>query len=77
LSLYLRSEAEAPVPEPMDFLSGLEAGWGAFVAFFSGLLVAFGVLLPWLIAAAVISAAIVLVVRWTRRRAAARATTGA
>jgi uncharacterized coiled-coil protein SlyX len=70
LSLYLRSEAEAPVQEPMDFLSGLQAGWGAFVAFFSGLLVALGVLLPWLIAAGLISAAIVLIVRWNRRRKA-------
>lgn len=75
LSLYLRSEAEAPVQEPMDFLSGLSAGWGAFVGFFSGLLVALGVLLPWLITAGLISAAIVLFVRWNRRRATARATT--
>jgi len=73
LSLYLRSEAEAPVQEPMDFLSGLAAGWGAFVAFFSGLLVALGVLLPWLVAAALISAAIVLIVRGNRRRKAAKA----
>jgi uncharacterized coiled-coil protein SlyX len=72
LSLYLRSEAEAPVPEPMDFVSGLQAGWGAFVGFFSGLLVALGVLLPWLVAAGLISAAIVLIVRWNRRRKAAR-----
>jgi uncharacterized coiled-coil protein SlyX len=72
LSLYLRSEAEAPVQQPMDFVSGLAAGWGAFVAFFSGLLVALGVLLPWLIAAAVISAAIVLLVRANRRRKAAQ-----
>ncbi len=73
LSLYLRSEAEAPVQEPMDFLSGLAAGWGAFVGFFSGLLVALGVLLPWLITAGLISAAIVLIVRWNRRRNAAKA----
>jgi hypothetical protein len=72
LSLYLRSEAEAPAPQPMDFLSGLAAGWAAFVAFFSGLLVALGVLLPWLLAAALISAAIVLLVRWNRRRKAAQ-----
>lgn len=72
LSLYLRSEAEAPVTQPMDFLSGLQAGWGAFVGFFSGLLVALGVLLPWLIAAALISTATVLIVRWNRRRKAAR-----
>ncbi|WP_395640266.1 DUF4349 domain-containing protein [Pseudolysinimonas sp.] len=73
LSLYLRSEAEAPTQEPMDFVSGLAAGWGAFVAFFSGLVVALGVLLPWLITAGLVSAAIVLIVRWNRRRKAARA----
>lgn len=72
LSLYLRSEAEAPVQEPMDFLTGLATGWAAFVGFFSGLLVALGVLLPWLIAAALISAAIVLIVRRNRRRRAAQ-----
>jgi len=71
LSLYLRSEAEAPKQEPMDFLSGLAAGWGAFVGFFSGLLVALGVLLPWLVAAGLISAVIVLIVRRNRRRKAA------
>lgn len=74
LSLYLRSEAEAPAQEPMDFLTGLAAGWGAFVGFFSGLLVALGVLLPWLIAAGIVSAAIVLFVRWNRRRKAASPT---
>ncbi len=73
LSLYLRSEAEAPVTPPMDFLGGLQAGWGAFVGFFSGLLVALGVLLPWLIAAALIAAATVLIVRANRRRKAAKA----
>lgn len=74
ISLYLRSEAEAPKQEPMDFLSGLSAGWTAFVAFFSGLLVALGVLLPWLVAAGIISAAIVLIVRWNRRRRGSGAT---
>jgi uncharacterized coiled-coil protein SlyX len=73
LSLFLRSEAEAPVQQPMDFLSGLQAGWGAFVAFFSGLLVALGVLLPWIVAAAIVSAAIVLIVRANRRRKAPKA----
>jgi uncharacterized coiled-coil protein SlyX len=72
ISLYLRSEAEAPAQEPMDFLTGLSTGWTAFVAFFSGLLVALGVLLPWLIAAGLLSAAIVLIVRWNRRRNAAK-----
>lgn len=73
LSLYLRSEAEAPEVAPMDFGSGLAAGWGAFVAFFSGLLVALGVLLPWIVLAGLMSAAIVLLVRWNRRRKAGSA----
>lgn len=72
ISLYLRSEAEAPTQTPGDFGTGLAAGWGAFVAFFSGLLVALGVLLPWLVTAGLISAAIVFFVRWNRRRKAAR-----
>lgn len=73
IDLYLRSVAEAPAEEPLDFLSGLQAGWGAFVAFFSGLLVALGVLLPWIITAGLITAAVILLVRWNRRRKAASA----
>lgn len=76
LSLSLRSEAQAPAQEPLDFVSGLAAGWGAFVAFFSGLLVALGVLLPWIVAAGVVTAAIVLLVRFSRRRRAAKADAG-
>jgi len=71
ISLSLRSEAHAPTQEPLDFVSGLQAGWGAFVAFFSGLLVALGVLLPWLVTAGLVSAAIVLLVRRNRNRRAA------
>lgn len=67
LSLYLRSEAEAPEVAPMDFLGGLSTGWNAFVAFFSGLLVALGVLLPWLVFAGVVSAVVVVLVRRARR----------
>jgi len=73
LDLYLRSEASAPVEEPLDFLGGLQTGWGAFVAFFSGLLVALGVLLPWLVTAALITAATIYLVRWRRARAASKA----
>lgn len=70
LTLNLRSEAEAPVTQPLDFGSGLATGWGAFVAFFSGLLVALGVLLPWLVLAAIVSTVTVLLVRRRRRRRA-------
>ncbi|MEO5921786.1 MAG: DUF4349 domain-containing protein [Pseudolysinimonas sp.] len=70
ISLYLRSDAEAPKTQPGDFWSGLETGWNAFVAFWAGLLVVLGVLLPWLILLAAIAALIVWIVRRRRRPAA-------
>lgn len=73
IDLYLRSEAEAPVTQPGHFLSGLQAGWGAFVAFFSGLLVALGVLLPWILTAGLITAVVVVLVKRGRARKAAAA----
>ena len=73
LNLYVRSEASAPVQEPLDFVTGLQTGWTAFVGFFSGLLVALGVLLPWLVTAGLITAATVYLVRRRRARAAAKA----
>jgi len=73
IDLYLRSEAEAPVEQPLDFLGGLQAGWGAFVAFFSGLLVALGVLAPWIVLAGLITAGVVFFVKRRRRNSATRA----
>ncbi|HEX7834745.1 MAG TPA: DUF4349 domain-containing protein [Pseudolysinimonas sp.] len=73
VSLYLRSDAEAPKVVPGDFWSGLATGWDAFVAFWAGLLVVLGVLLPWLISLALIAAIIILIVRRRRRPAAASA----
>jgi hypothetical protein len=67
ISLYLRSDAAAPVTQPDTFWSGLTAGWDGFVVFWSGLLVVLGVMLPWLITLAVIAVVIVLLVR--RRQA--------
>lgn len=72
VTLNLVAEYNAPVEEPNTFITGLEAGWSAFVAFFAGLLVALGVLLPWLVLAAIITAAVILIVRWNRKRVAAR-----
>jgi len=69
VSLYLRSDAEAPATVPGDFWSGLGTGWGAFVAFWAGLLVVLGVLAPWLITFGVIAFVIVLIVRRRRRPA--------
>ncbi len=61
--VYLGSEADAPVDEPDTFLSGLIAGWNAFVAFFAFVLVATGVLLPWLVFAAAIALVVLLLLR--------------
>lgn len=68
VTLNLVSEFTAPVAEPDTFLSGLIAGWNSFVAFFAGLLVVLGVLLPWIVFLGLIALVVILVVR--RRRAA-------
>ncbi len=74
ISLYLRSDAEAPKTTPGDFWAGLQTGWNAFVAFWAGLLVVLGVLLPWLITLSLIAALIIWIVRRRRRPAAASGT---
>jgi len=71
ISLYLRSDAEAPKTVPGDFWSGLATGWNAFVGFWAGLLVVLGVLLPWLITFGVIALLIIWIVRRRRRSATA------
>jgi predicted small secreted protein len=73
VTLNLVSEYNAPVTQPDTFLSGLVAGWNAFVAFFAGLLVALGVLLPWLLFAGIITFVVIWIVRWNRRRKAGTA----
>lgn len=72
VSLYLRSDAEAPVTTPDTFWDGLSAGWNAFVGFWAGLLVVLGVLLPWLITLGLIAVLIIVIARARRRRDAAR-----
>ncbi|TQL47191.1 uncharacterized protein DUF4349 [Homoserinimonas aerilata] len=74
ITVYFGSEADAPVHEPDTFWSGLLAGWAAFVGFLSFLLVAFGVVLPWLIVPAI---ALALVWWLLRRRRRARGETDA
>lgn len=71
VTLYLRSESDAPVRDPGDFWSGLATGWAAFVGFWAGLLVLVGVLLPWIVTLALVAGAVILVLRRRRRRAAA------
>jgi hypothetical protein len=74
ISLYLRSDAEAPKTVPGDFWSGLATGWNAFVGFWAGLLVVLGVLLPWVVTLALIAALIIWIVRRRRRPATASRT---
>jgi hypothetical protein len=73
LTLNLVSVADAPSVEPDDFFAGIITGWNSFVAFFAGVLVALGVLVPWLVFAGII----MLIVRAKRRsRRAAQASSG-
>ncbi|HWH25455.1 MAG TPA: DUF4349 domain-containing protein [Pseudolysinimonas sp.] len=67
VNLTLRSPEAAPSVVPGDFWSGLGAGWAAFGAFWAGVLVIFGVLLPWLVTAALVTFVVLFLVG--RRRA--------
>ena len=73
ITLSLRSDAAAPPIKPADFWSGLGTGWAAFAGFWAAALVVFGVLLPWLVLAAVGVVVLLLVLRWVRLRDAGRA----
>ena len=68
IDLSLISVTDAPVAQPDTFWSGLAAGWGAFAGFVGFLLVAAGVLLPWVVAAGVAAVLVLLVLRWRRAR---------
>jgi len=74
VSLSLVSTADAPVDSPDTFLSGLGTGWSSLVAFFSGVLVVAGVLLPWIVLVGVLAlVARVVITRALRKRQAAAA----
>ena len=70
ITLDLRSDAAAPPVKPADFWSGLGTGWAGFVAFWAGTLVVFGVLLPWLVFLGIAAIVTLAIVRLVRRRAA-------
>jgi Domain of unknown function (DUF4349) len=67
ITLDLHSRADAPVKTPDTFLSGLAAGWDAFVGFFAGVVVVLGVLVPWIILAAAIAAGALAILRLRRK----------
>jgi hypothetical protein len=73
LTVSFITEEQAPVEEPNTFLTGLAAGWGAFVGFLNALVVAFGVLLPWLVFFGLISVIVLLIVRRVSKRSKSQA----
>jgi hypothetical protein len=75
ITLTLRSDAAAPPVKPADFWTGLGAGWNAFVVFWAGTLVVFGVLLPWLVFLGLALAVTLIILRLVRRRRARAAAT--
>ena len=63
LTVNLVSDFTAPTPKPDNFFDGISAGWTSFVAFFAGLLVMVGVLLPWLVFLGIIALIVVVILR--------------
>jgi hypothetical protein len=68
--LHIGSEATAKAETPGTFIDGLATGWRALAAFFAGVFVVAGVLLPWIVVAALIAAAVLFIIRVRRSRAA-------
>ena len=67
IELSLISPTDAPVTPPDSFWSGVLAGWTALTGFFGFVLVALGVLTPWLVLAGVLAVVALLVLRRRRR----------
>ena len=68
-----------PKPKKTDdagFLAGLDAGWEALAGFAVGLATVAGLLLPWLVACAIVGIPVLLLVRSLRRRTTLGGPTG-
>lgn len=68
VTLNLQSVSAAPAQEPDTFLDGLVAGWNSFIAFFAGLIVVIGVLLPWLVFLGIILGIVLFVLKRRKPR---------
>src|SRR5690606_5484355 len=68
ITVALVAERDAPIDEPENFWTGLQAGWDAFVGFWATALIALGVLAPWLILIGLIVLAIIVLVRRATRK---------
>lgn len=69
IHLALIAPDDTPVVEPQSFWSGLVLGWNAFVGFWASVLVAIGVMAPWLVLLALLAAGIAWAVRSSVKRA--------
>lgn len=68
LFVQLRPTGVAPPGGPDGFLEGLGTGWRALLSVGGAVVIALGVLLPWLVVATVIAAAVLVPLRRARRR---------
>lgn len=73
LAVHLRPQGVAPAGGPDGFGEGLATGWRALVSALGAAAVVLGVVLPWLVVAAVLAVAVLVPFRLARRRAAAPA----
>jgi hypothetical protein len=67
------SEKDVPAETPDNFWTGLVTGWNTFVGFVGVALVVIGVLIPWVIAAGVVTAIVLVWVKLAKTRKARRA----
>jgi hypothetical protein len=74
LSVHLAPFGVAPAGGPDGFLDGLGTGWRALTSALGAAVVALGVLLPWLVVAGLVTAAVLVPLRTARRRAAVKTT---
>ena len=70
LSVHLRPFGVAPAGGPDGFVDGFGTGWRALVSAGTAIVVVLGVLLPWLGVAALLTAAVLVPIRLSRRKAA-------
>jgi hypothetical protein len=70
LSVHLEPSGVAPAGGPEGFLEGLGTGWRALVSSLGALVVVLGVALPWAVVAALVAVAVLVPLRFARRRAA-------
>lgn len=68
LGLDLYAEGVIAAGAPDTFWSGIAAGWAALLTTVSGAVVVVGVLLPWIVAAAILGAIVLIIVKMSTRK---------